>query len=174
MIAKTFTMITSLRRTTRQALVLCASLVGLLAPAAASASEDTTIMPGSACKLAGFQGADVGTQSFAGRFQNASASVIPATCPIARAVADSDSLEYASVLVSGQVSCSLVLISSTGDFQRVPSSGSQAVGDKILLQWALGDANVYVPNPGAYAFDCTLESSGVIYYYQIDENDGED
>lgn len=51
-------------------------------------------MPGSACKQSGFQAYDTVSQSFAGRFQNAGSEVIPVTCPIARAVYDSDSLEY--------------------------------------------------------------------------------
>lgn len=174
MISETFAGMPGSIRVAFKAAVLCGSLAGMLAPGAASAAEDATIMPGSACKLSGFQGYDMVTQSQAGRFQNAGTSAIAATCPMARAVYDSDSLEYAAVLVAGGVQCSLTMVSTTGEFQRIASTGSQAVGNKTLLQWALGDSNIYVYNPGAYAFECTLESSGEIYYYQIDENDGED
>jgi hypothetical protein len=48
------------------------------------------------------------------------------------------------------------------------------VADKIILEWAAGDGNIGVFNPGAYSFECALEASGSIFYYRIDENDGED
>jgi len=153
--------------------LIAASFAALLLPAAANASEDTTIMPGSACKLASAQGVDTATQSFGGTIQNTGAGIIHVTCPIARAVADSESLEYAEILTSGRVSCGLFIISTTGEFDREESTGTTLVGDKTLLQWALGDPNIPVFTPSAYAFQCVMDGPSTIFYYRIDENDGE-
>lgn len=162
-------------RSTRgfQALIAM-SLVGLMAPAVALADEDTTIMPGSACKLAGYQGYDMVTQSTGAVFANAGSEVLLATCPMARAVQRSTSLEYASVLVSNGVSCDLFMVSMEGDVTRVQSTSSTSVGDKTRLEWAVGNANVNTPEGASLAFQCGVLSSGTIYNYQIDENDDED
>jgi hypothetical protein len=150
------------------------SLVGLMAPAVAMADEDTTIMPGSACKLAGYQSYDTMTQSHGGVFTNAGSEVLLATCPMARAVQHSTSLEYASVLVSDGVSCDLFVVSPEGDMTRVQSTSSSRVGDKTRLEWAVGNANVETPEESSLAFQCGVVSSGSIYNYRIDENDDED
>jgi hypothetical protein len=154
--------------------VLAMSLLGLLAPSLAMADEDTTIMPGSACKLAGYQGYDTVTQSTGGVFANAGTEVLLATCPMARAVQHSTSLEFASVLVSNGVSCDLFVVSAAGDMTRVQSTSTSSVGDKTRLEWALGDANVETPEESSLAFQCGVPSSGTIYNYRIDENDDED
>jgi hypothetical protein len=154
--------------------LLALSLCGLFAPAVAMADEDTTIMPGSACKLAGYQAYDMVTQSTGAVFQNAGSEVLLATCPMARAVQHSTSLEYASVLVSNGVSCDLFVVSAEGDMTRVQSTGSSRVGDKTRLEWAVGNANVETPEESSLAFQCGVPSSGTIYNYRIDENDDED
>lgn len=154
--------------------LIAMSLVGLMAPAVAMADEDTTIMPGSACKLAGYQAYDTMTQSTGAVFSNAGSQVLLATCPMARAVQHSTSLEYASVLVSEGVSCDLFVVSPEGDMTRFESTRSSRVGDKIRLEWAVGNANVDTPEESSLAFQCGVVSSGTIYNYRIDENDDED
>jgi hypothetical protein len=154
--------------------LIAMSLVGLMAPAVAMADEDTTIMPGSACKLAGYQAYDRVTQSTGGVFQNAGSEVLLATCPVARAVQHSTSLEYASVLVSDGVSCDLFVVSAEGDMTLVQSTSSSRVGNKTRLEWAVGNANVETPEESSLAFQCGVPSSGTIYNYRIDENDDED
>jgi hypothetical protein len=165
---------TRVKSSSRYQALIAMSMVGLLAPAVAMADEDTTIMPGSACKLAGYQAYDTMTQSTGGVFANAGSEVLLATCPMARAVQHSTSLEYASVLVSAGVSCDLFVVSAEGDMTRVQNTSSSRVGDKTRLEWAVGNANVETPEESSLAFQCGVVSSGTIYNYRIDENDDED
>jgi len=138
------------------------------------ADEDTTIMPGSACKLAGYQAYDTMTQSTGAVFTNAGRELLLATCPMARAVQHSTSLEYASVLVTEGVSCDLFIISPDGDMTLAQSTSSARVGDKLRLEWAVGNANIDTPEESSLAFQCAVPSSATIYNYRIDENDDED
>jgi len=154
---------------------LAGGLLALLLPAAALAAEDGTRMPGAACKLGLPQSKDT-TLFSVDEIYNSSLETVSITCPMPRAVIDSTSLEYASVLVDRSVSCTLLLMTEAGDYHSNPPNGSTEVLSNGLtrLVWADGDENVYTPAGGTYTFVCNLPPQTGVYNYYIVENDGED
>ena len=161
------------RRNPRAA--LAAGLVALLLPAAALAAEDGTRMPGAACKLSIPQSKDT-TLFSVDEIYNSSLDTVNITCPMPRAVIDSNSLEYASVLADRSVTCTLLLMTEAGDFYSNPKNTSlESVHNGLArLVWADGDDNVYTPAGGTYTFLCTLPPQTGVYNYYIVENDGEE
>jgi len=159
---------------TRFFTVAC-SLSALLLPTGAFAAEDGTRMPGSACKLTLPQAKDT-TLYNADETYNSSSQTVSVTCPMPRSVIGSSSLEYASVLTERGVSCTLLLMTETGDYYDNPaSSSSEAMSNGLVrLVWAGGDENVVTPAGGTYTFLCTLPPQTGVYNYYIVENDGEE
>jgi hypothetical protein len=154
---------------------LAGSLLALLLPAVALAAEDGTRMPGAACKLRYPQSKDTTLYSV-DEIYNSSLDTVDITCPMPRAVIDSSSLEYASVLAERSVTCTLLLMTEAGDFYSnpVPTSTEQLANGLIRMVWAEGDYNVYTPAGGTYTFLCTLPPQTGVYNYYVIENDGEE
>jgi hypothetical protein len=148
--------------------------VALLLPTAAFAAEDGTRMPGSACKLGLPQAGDT-TLYAVDEIYNSSDKAVAVTCPIARNVIDSSSLEYASVLAEKGVTCTLLLMTEVADFFGNPANtATEQAGSFQRLVWGRGDEDVFTPPGGTYTFLCTLPPQTGIYNYYIVENDGED